>query len=260
MSVIQVDSTDPRIVTITLNRPEKRNALSLELIEALRNAVADASNDPGHRVLILRGAGPSFCAGLDLSEAATGDAHRSANALKNLYEMICLCPLITIAAAQGAAMAGGAGLLAACDLAVVAEDVRIAFPEVRRGLVAALVTCLIRRQLGDRTARELILLGRTVEAHEAHSIGLVNRVVQRSRLELASLELAKQACLGAPGAIARTKQLLDDLSPRQIVTELNKALQFHLEARNSEEAAEGIKAFLEKRAPHWAPTKSHDGS
>jgi methylglutaconyl-CoA hydratase len=247
-----IDNRDEMITVLTLNRPGKRNALSIELIEQLTHNVREAASDRRRRALILRGAGSVFCAGLDLAEAsATETADRSASALAELYATLCGSPLITIAAAHGAAMGGGVGLLAACDLVVAADDLRIGFPEVHRGLVAALVSCLLRRQLNDRAVRELVLLGQTISAETALAMGLVNRVVPLSALSNTSLELARQSCKGAPGAIARTKRLLEDLSPRTIVEDLRRALKYHLEARESAEAAEGIAAFRERREPRW---------
>jgi methylglutaconyl-CoA hydratase len=249
-----IDTSDPAIIVVTLNRPEKRNALSVTLIERLTAAIAGASSDPARRVLVLRGTDPVFCAGLDLHEASDPAlADQSSHKLADLYTALCQCPLVTIAAAQGAAFGGGAGLLAACDLVVAAEDLRIGFPEVHRGLVAALVTCMVRRQLGERAVRELVLLGQSVPAPRAMSLGLVNRVVPAARLMDEATALAREACHGAPGAIARTKRLLDDLSPRPMADELRLALKYHLEARESAEAAEGVAAFLEKRPPRWLP-------
>jgi methylglutaconyl-CoA hydratase len=203
---------------------------------------------------VLRGADPVFCAGLDLHEAADpAMADQSSHKLADLYTALCQCPLVTLAAGQGAAFGGGAGLLAACDLVVAAEDLRIGFPEVHRGLVAALVTCMVRRQLGERAVRELVLLGQSVPAPRALSLGLVNRVVPGARLMDETTAIAREACKGAPGAIARTKRLLDDLAPRPIAEDLRLALKYHLEARESVEAAEGVAAFLEKRRPRWSP-------
>ncbi len=251
-SILLIDRRDPAIVRLTLNRPARRNALNLTLIEAIRDAVRSASDDRGCRVILLRGDGPAFCAGLDLQEAAAPDpSGRSARALCEMYEAICLSPLITIAAARGAAMGGGAGLLAACDLVVAADDLRIGYPEVKRGLVAALVTCLLRRQVSDRKARELILLGRTISAHEAERLGLVSQVVASSTLDTSAESLAEEARGGAPGAIARSKRLLDEVADRPIADALRHALSYHLEARNSVEAVEGIAAFREKREPRW---------
>lgn len=246
-----VDSPDPAVVRLTLNRPAKRNALSGALIEQLRDAVRNASRGSG-RVMIIGGAGPAFCAGLDLAEAAIPAlADRSANLLAEMYEAIATSPLVTIASARGAAMGGGAGIIAACDFAVVADDFRLSYPEVHRGLVAALVTCLLRRQISDRAVRELTLLGQSITAGEALQRGLVTKVASDAKLDEQIGELACQVCKGAPGAIARTKRLLDELSNRPIGEDLKIALRYHLEARNSAEAAEGIKAFLEKRQPRW---------
>lgn len=251
-SLVMVRREEPGVVVATLNRPEKRNALSVALIEQLRAAIEGASVDAGCRVIVLRGAGPAFCAGLDLAEAAQPDVHdRSAEALRQLYETIATSPAVTIAAAHGAAMGGGAGLVAACDFAIAAEDLKLAYPEVRRGLVAALVTCLLRRQATDRVVRELVLLGQSVVATRALELGLVNRVVPTGQLDAAAMELARQVALGAPGAIERTKALLDDLSARPIHEDLDRAMKYHLEARHSAEAAEGIAAFREKREPKW---------
>jgi methylglutaconyl-CoA hydratase len=250
--VCLIDRTDPMIAVVTLNRPQKRNALSIELIERLTEAVRACGADAGCGGIILRGAGPVFCAGLDLREAFDpASAHRSASALAQLYTSICESPLITLASAQGAAVGGGAGLVASCDLVVASDDLQIGFPEVHRGLVAALVTCMVRRQLGDRAVRELVLLGQNVPANRALSLGLINRVTSPARLADDSMELARQACKGAPGAIARTKRLLDDLAPRPIAEDLSRALKYHLEARESSEAAEGVAAFLEHREPRW---------
>jgi methylglutaconyl-CoA hydratase len=242
------------VTILTLNRPAKRNALNIELIAQLHDAVRAANDDLNRRVIILRGEGPVFCAGLDLAEAAEPQkAGRSAEALAGLYGAIAQSPLMTIAAAHGAAIGGGAGLLAACDIVIAADDLTIGFPEVRRGLVAALVTALFRRQLGDRTIRELILLGMNVTAQPAREAGLVNRVVSSARLLDEAKGLAAEACRGAPGAIARSKRLLDDLAPRTIEQDLKIAFQYHLDARHSAESAEGIAAFREKREPRWGP-------
>jgi methylglutaconyl-CoA hydratase len=253
-----VDRRDPAISVLTLNRPEKRNALSIALIEALTAAVVAASNDRSRRVIILRGAGAAFCAGLDLNEASQANVHgQSAEALAGLYEAVATSPLVTIAAAHGAAMGGGAGLIAACDFAVAADDLRLGYPEVHRGLVAALVTCLLRRQMNDRVVRELILLGQTIDGSSALAMGLVRRVVPAARLAEDAMKLAREAARGAPGAIARTKVLLDELAPRPIREDLRRALAHHLAARQSAEGTEGMAAFREKREPRWGPRDDH---
>lgn len=254
MSLIQVEQIDPAISLLTLQRPEKRNALSIELLEEMIAAIKRIESDRLRRVIIIRGAGPSFCAGLDLKEASNlSKADKSAHALANMYLAVATTPLVTIAAAHGTAMGGGAGLVAACDFVVASEDLRIAYPEVHRGLVAALVTTLMRRQLSERVLRELTILGQTVDPIRALQIGLVNRMCSNETLMDNALHLAREACKGAPGAIHRTKKLLDSLSARTIEDDLKRALDFHLHARNSAEAVEGVQAFLEKRPPTWGP-------
>jgi methylglutaconyl-CoA hydratase len=248
-SILLIDDADPVVVRLTLNRPEKRNALNRQLIGGVRDAVRKFSVQNGRRVILIDGAGPSFCAGLDLTEI--GDPQGTAVALMEMYEAVALSPLITIAAVHGAAMGGGAGLVAACDFAVAADDLRLAYPEVRRGLVAALVTCLLRRQIGDGAARQLALLGRELTATEALAKGLVTRVVHSSQLRQQADLLAREACRGAPGAIVRTKRLLDELAARPLSDDLRIALRHHTDARDSTEAIEGAAAFREKREPRW---------
>jgi methylglutaconyl-CoA hydratase len=170
-----------------------------------------------------------------------------------MYESICDCPLVTIAAAHGAAVGGGAGIVLACDFVLGGDDLKLGFPEVHRGLVAALVTTLLRRQLNDRAAREMVLLGQTVDADRAVALGLANRVVTTPGLLDEATALARQACIGAPNAVVRSKRLLDELSGRPIRDELRRALRYHLQQRNSAEAHEGMAAFNEKRFPKWGP-------
>lgn len=248
-SLLIIDEADPAIVRLTLNRPERRNALNLKLIGEVRDTVRKISAQGGRRIILLDGAGPGFCAGLDLRE--TADPHATAALLMEMYEAIALSPLITIAAVHGAAMGGGAGLVAACDFAIAADDLRLAYPEVRRGLVAALVTCLLKRQIGDGAARQLILLGRELTAAEAVAKGLVTHVVHGSQLHQQAAALAREACRGAPGAISRTKRLLDDLAARPLSDDLRIALRYHDDARDAAEAVEGAAAFREKREPRW---------
>jgi methylglutaconyl-CoA hydratase len=259
-TLVQLDSHDEAISILTLNRPDKRNALNLDLIEQITVTMAQVAADVNRRVLIVRGAGPSLCAGLDLTETSQPlAAERSAAALAKMYETLCDSPLVTIAASHGNAVGGGAGLVLACDFVVAAEDLKLGFPEVHRGLVAALVTTILRRQVNDRTARELVLLGQTIDARRAVDIGLVNRAVPCDRLMDEAIALARQACLGAPNAIVRSKRLLDDFGARPIRKELRRALKYHLEARHSSEAQEGMRAFAEKRAPAWGRRDAGSG-
>jgi len=247
-------TTDGPVTTLTLNRPDKRNALNLELLGELLAAVAAAEANAGQRVLILRGEGPVFCAGLDLAEAAAPErAHRSAELVAANLRTMSATRLITIAQVHGAAVAGGAGLMTACDFAVAAEGTQLGYPEPRRGLVAALVMTFLRRQLRERDARELLLTGELIDAQRALAIGLVNRVVPPAELPGAVRRMADAVLQGGPEAVANTKRLMTELWPRSVVADLDQALAFHLHARNSPEASEGMKAFKEKRPPKWAP-------
>jgi len=253
---VLIDQADPAVTVVTLNRPEKRNALSVQLLRELLAALQAASADRSRRVLILNANDPVFCAGLDLKESADSK-HRqeSARLLCDVYKSLTANPQITIVAAQGAAIGGGVGLLSACDIAIAADDLQIGFPEVKRGLVAALVTALVRRQVNDRVLRELVLLGKTISAADAMAIGLVNQRVPGTGLMAAARAVAAQAIQSAPLAVQRTKELLDELTSHPVSQTLEQAMRYHVEGRDSAEAIEGIAAFLEKREPRWPPRK-----
>jgi len=253
-SVLLIATSGP-VTTITLNRPDKRNALNVELLTQLGAAIIAAQADASQRILVLRGAGTVFCSGLDLEEAAQPDrAHASADLVAQGLRTLSATRLVTIAAVQGAAIAGGAGLMSACDFAVATQDAKFGYPEVRRGLVPALIMTFLRRQLRERDARELLLLGKPFDAAHAHAIGLVNRVVaDEAALETELKTLVSSLLQGAPEAVAETKKLLAELWPVPVSTDLDHAHAFHLSARNSAEAKEGVAAFREKRPPKWAP-------
>lgn len=251
-SLVQVAEHTPQVRIVTLNRPDKRNALSIPLLAELSKAVEAADRDPAVRAIVLRGAGPAFCAGLDLQEAAQAEkAEESAEWVARTLAALHRSPKVTVAAVHGAAMAGGAGLMTACDLVVAAEGTRIGYPEVRRGLVAALVMSFLIRRVREADARELLILAEPIDARRALEIGLVNRVVAADAVMDEALKLADSAALGGPEAIAHTKQLLDALRPRPVYEDLAHAREAHNAARGSGEAGEGIAAFLEKRPPRW---------
>src|SRR6267378_3855803 len=252
MPVVLVEKESPQISVVTLNRPERRNALTLELLTELCAAIKVASEQPEQRVLILRGAGAAFCTGLDLKEAADSTkAHATAEMVANTLVAISQTRLVTIAAVHGAAVAGGAGIMSACDFVVAAERTKIGYPEVRRGLVAGLVMTFLRRQVGERNIRELLLGSELIEVERAKAIGLVNRVVARNDLMTEALKFADSVLQGAPSAVAQTKRLIDELRWRSVKDDVDLALKYHMEARESSEAREGIAAFNEKRKPNW---------
>ena len=253
MPVILVEKQSPQITIVTLNRPERRNSLTLELLTELIAAVEATSKDTAQRVLILRGAGAAFCAGLDLKEAADQTkAHETAEMVAKTLIALAETRLITIAAVHGAAVAGGAGIMSACDFVVAAEKTKIGYPEVRRGLVAGLVMTFLRRQVGERNLRELVLGGELIEAARAREIGLVNRVVARDEVMNEAQKFATSLLQGAPNALAQTKRLIEELWASSVKEDVDLALKHHLQARESDEAREGIAAFNEKRPPHWS--------
>jgi methylglutaconyl-CoA hydratase len=252
MPVVLIERESPQISVVTLNRPERRNALTLELLTELCAAMKVASEQPEQRVLILHGAGAAFCTGLDLKVAADSTkAHATAEMVANTLVAISQTRLVTIAAVHGAAVAGGAGIMSACDFVVAAERTKIGYPEVRRGLVAGLVMTFLRRQVGERNMRELLFSGDLIDAARAKEIGLVNRVVAPDDLMNEAQKVAASVLQGAPGAVAQTKRLVEELWWRSVKEDVDVALKYHMQARQSEEAREGIAAFNEKRKPNW---------
>src|SRR5687768_8619548 len=195
------------VTTATMNRPEKRNALNVALLDQLCAAVAAAEGDAAQRVFVLRGAGSVFSAGLDLMEAADpAVADASAELIGRTLGILAATRLITIAVVQGAAIAGGAGLMSACDFAIATADAKFGYPEIRRGIVPALIMTFLRRQLRERDARELLLLGKLFDAKHAHAIGLINRIAtDDAALETEVLSLTSSILQGAPEAAAETK-------------------------------------------------------
>lgn len=251
-SLVTVETVQPGVSVLTLNRPDKRNALSCQLMRELCDTIQEVEKDDSQRVLILRGAGKVFCAGLDLAEAqANTDPRQSAELVGEMLRTVYETRLVTIAAIHGAAIAGGAGLMSACDLVIAEENVKIGYPEVHRGLVAALVLGLLCTQVPRRTARELLILGEIIEAPRAFEIDLVTRTCEVGNAYEEALAMAEKVLLGGPLAIQRTKQALNDFSGESFRSALASALDGHLAARDSDEAQEGFAAFLEKRPPRW---------
>lgn len=251
--LILVDRTQAGVVSITLNRPDKRNALSIPMLTQLCEAVDDAARDDAVRAIVFRGAGNVFCAGLDLAEAQdTTRSHESAELVARMLSTVYHAPQVTIAAVHGAAIAGGAGLMSACDIALAAAGSKFGYPEVRRGMVAGLVMTFLRRQVAERHARELLLLGEIIDSERAVEIGLINREIPSDMLNDAVDFTVGQVLKGAPTAVRITKRFFDSLHQRPVPKDLEEALKLHVEVRNAGEAQEGMRAFTEKRDPSWA--------
>jgi len=263
----------PPAALLTINRPDRRNALSRGLIAALADAFARARDDAAARCVILTGAGSSFCAGMDLAELAesvrnlpltatplpqgergSGEGADSVwdDALKlaKLYDLIYTLPKPTVAAVNGAAVAGGAGLVTVCDLALAVPEARFGYPEVRRGLVAAMVMPHLLRHVGERAARWLLLTGELIDAEEARRVGLINAVIPGPDLLEKARGWGRALAEGGPQALARTKELLHQFS-RQALS-LEEAAKASAAPRLTEECRQGLEAFFAKRPVPWA--------
>jgi methylglutaconyl-CoA hydratase len=246
----------PPAVLLTINRTDRRNALSRGLIAALTDAFRRAKDDAAARCVILTGAGPSFCAGMDLAELqeslnAGGDSPVWDDALRlaTLYDLIYALPKPTIAAVNGAAVAGGAGLVSVCDLAVVTPAAKFGYPEVRRGLVAAMVMPHLMRHVGERTARWLLLTGELLDASEAQRAGFINEVTPAEGLLDRALTWARALAEGGPQALALTKDLLRQFSHQSMSIE--EAARASAAPRLTEECRRGLEAFFAKRPAPW---------
>ena len=245
---------------IRLNRPESRNALSLELRAALSEALAEAVADTHLRAIVLTGTGAAFCAGLDLTELREAPSKTEAEHLADsrslgaLFGQIAFCPVPVIAAVNGHAVAGGAGFVAASDLAVMASEAKFGFTEVRIGFIPALVSALLAPQISRKFANDLFLTGRLIGADEALAGNIVNEVVPAEQVRSRALDLAETVAQQAPGAVRRTKALLIELAARDLQHTLELAATRNAEARTNPELAEGIAAFFEKRNAAWRDT------
>lgn len=256
MDVILAADEGP-VRVLTLNRPEVRNALSRPLRDALAAALADAERDDAVRAVVLTGAGGAFCSGLDLAElellASQGtEANREdSRALADLLLRLHLLPKPVVAAVEGPAVAGGAGLATACDLAVMGAGARIGYSEARIGFVAALVSVFLLRLVGERRARDLLLSARLVGADEAREMGLVNEVVPAGEALGRAVELARGLARNAPSSLAMTKTLLSSVAGMGLEDGLRYAVELNALARTTDELREGVRAFLERREPGW---------
>ncbi|MCB9893358.1 MAG: enoyl-CoA hydratase/isomerase family protein [Planctomycetes bacterium] len=244
--------------TIALNRPEKRNALNAEVISALRAELKTLRHKDEVRSLFIKGNGPVFCAGADLEEiqalqhAGVGDNQKSSHELREFFVDLYSFPKPTCAVVHGAALAGGCGLASCCDFVIATRDATFGYPEVKIGFIPAIVMVLLTHQIGERAARDLCLSGRTIDAEEAHRLGLVSQVVVQADLEGAVHKLAKSLRKNAPQAMATVKRMFWRLHGMSLEDGLVWASDMNAMARSTDECKEGIAAFLEKRKPNWA--------
>ncbi len=220
------------LTILRLNHPEKRNALSVELLEQLCAAIEKTEQTAGQRVIIITGSGSAFCSGMDLGEAADPiKLDPLAQLIAKTLTAIYSSPLVTIAAVNGAAMAGGAGIMSACDFVIAADSVQIGYPEIHHGLVAAQVSTLLIRQVSWRMVRELLLLGEPINADRALEIGLINTIVFGDELMIRAVSLAEKILKNDVGAIKATKGLLEKYESHSLREQLQQAIEVHKQAR-----------------------------
>lgn len=247
------------VATIWLDRPDMRNALSAELIKALTLAVTAAVADPAVRVIVMAGRGKAFCAGADLNwmkQAGASYTPQQNQAdsmnLASLMQALAESPKPTVARVQGAAYAGGLGLVCACDIAIAAEAARFCVSEVRIGLIPAMISPYLLRAIGPRMASRYFLTAEVFDGAEALRIGMVQQLVADDALDTAVAELCTRLAQGGPLALAAAKGLVRDFAHRPIDAALiADSARRIAEQRASAEGQEGIASFLEKRKPGW---------
>ncbi len=257
MELVQTHIETP-IATLTLNRPDKRNALSGVLVTELARALAAVAEQPEVRVVVLTGAGKVFSAGADLAELsrlqeATAEENLAdSERLAALFRQIAHYPKPLIAKVNGHAIAGGCGLAVACDFAIAAAGSKLGFTEVRIGFVPAIVATFVLRRVGETVARDLLLRGRLIEAEEAVRLGLIHQAVPSEALDATVAALAHElATETSPSAVALTRRLLADLPGLSLDAALAYATRVNALARGTADCKAGIRAFLEKQDPPW---------
>src|SRR6516164_5932875 len=244
------------VATITLNRPDKRSAISATMIAELQTALDEI--EKGHaRVVILTGAGTAFCSGMDLemlaaiAEQSPAENQEDSRRMAKMFRRIWSFPRPLIAAVNGAALAGGCGIATLCDFTLAVPEAKFGYTEVKIGFLPAIVSVFLTRQVGEKRARDLLLTGRIVEAQEAKELGLVNEIVPAERLMSRAHELAETILTASPSSITRAKHLLVSAAAANVDHDLERAVLESARVRCTPDFKEGIAAFLEKRKPIW---------
>jgi methylglutaconyl-CoA hydratase len=247
---------EDRVATLTLNRPEKRNAISFELIDDVVRALDEVAKSDAI-VLIVTGAGKAFCSGMDLDnlkallgrtpEQNLQDSQTMVQLFRSLYEF----PKVTIAAVNGPAIAGGTGLALLCDFTLAVPDTKFGYTEVRIGFVPAIVSTFLLRQVGEKQARDLLLTGRIFGSEEAARMGLINEIVPATNLMARARELAALLTENSASSLRATKQLLTDHARMELEAHMAAAVRENAAIRRTADFREGITSFLEKRKPVW---------
>lgn len=242
------------VARITLNRPEKRNAINEQMIAELREAVEKSSVDPEIRAVLLDAEGPDFCAGMDLqmmAESASGDLQEfreSAERLADLYQSFRDHPRPVIAAVRGRALGGGCGLAMACDVVLAAESAKFGFPEVNIGFVPAIVMSLLRRTTGEKTAFDLLTSGQLIEARRACDLGMITRVCPDAGLAASVESYVAGLTAKSASAVALTKELLYSIDGMSFEAALDAGVEVNAVARTTGDARRGFEQFANKKA------------
>jgi methylglutaconyl-CoA hydratase len=245
------------IATITLTRPEKRNAISGQMIEDLHEALGEAETGPA-RVVILTGTGNAFCAGMDIDElrAIASRSHEQhleeSQRIARMFFRLYRFPKPLIAAVNGPAIAGGCGIATLADFTLTVPDAKFGYTEVKIGFIPSLVSVFLRRQIGEKRMRDLLLTGRIIAAAEAFQIGLVTEVIPADKLMARAREIAGALIAASPTSLVRTKRLLLHFDEKAIEEEIDLAIRENASIRSTPDFREGVTAYLEKRAPKWS--------
>lgn len=264
LETIEIQHT-PYATLVWLNRPDIRNAMNDVMIRELCDTFRRLGQDPAVRAIVLAGRGKAFCAGGDLNYMrkvafyTPEQNQQEALALADMLNEIAICPKPTIARIHGACFAGGMGLASACDVLVASQEATFALTEVRVGLIPATISPYVVRAMGYQTARRFFITGETLDAAMAYRCGLAHELALPEELDASINELLGNLLQGAPGAIADAKRLVVDVSRQSVSQELRIDTAARIaHARTTDEAREGIAAFLEKRKPHWFPQAPAD--
>jgi methylglutaconyl-CoA hydratase len=245
------------ICTITFNRPEKRNAVSFELVREIMQALDYCAKSDKTQIVIFTGAGKAFCAGLDLEELKSliGKSQeqnvKDSRTMANMFRAIYDFPKPTIAAVNGAAIAGGTGIATMCDFTLAVPEAKFGYTEVRIGFVPAIVSSYLVFQVGHKIARDLLMTARLFDAAEAHRYGLVNEILQPEQLMPRAIELAKLLMENSPTSVRATKKLINGFIKEQLDIQVAAAVEDNARIRTTADFKEGVSSFLEKRKPVW---------
>jgi len=249
-------SQESSIATITLSRPEKRNAISTQMIDELLAALTEIESTSA-RAVIITGSGTAFCSGMvldglkNLSKQSPTHNLEDSRRMAKMFRRIWSYPKPLIAAVNGAAIAGGCGIATLCDFTLAVPEAKFGYTEVRIGFIPAIVSVFLVRQIGDKLARDLLLTGRILTAHEATDMGLVTLVVDPAQLMDAARMLAASLIESSPTSLERTKRLLTDSAATEVDAALARAIAENASIRGTADFKEGLSSFLEKRKPVW---------